>query len=122
MSKIPEDQEREDRITYEAVVDAYDPEEMVIGWYYYLEGKIRFPFQAKCIKKRRTSPLSIGKEVTETGMAPADECDYDMFVDVKWDGQFLSVPLSQLEGIELDDDSQEGIGDWHYWVDRGYEF
>jgi hypothetical protein len=30
------DEEREERITMEAVVDAYGPEEQAMGWYYYL--------------------------------------------------------------------------------------
>jgi hypothetical protein len=40
--------ERPDRIENEAIVDAR-PEEQAMGWYYYLDGKIRFPFGAKCI-------------------------------------------------------------------------
>ena len=32
----------------EAIVDAR-PEEQAMGWYYYLENKISFPFQARCI-------------------------------------------------------------------------
>jgi hypothetical protein len=38
-------------------VDAYGPEEQAMGWYYYLENKIHFPFQAKCIASKVTSPL-----------------------------------------------------------------
>src|SRR5438093_9919796 len=29
-----------------------------MGWYYYLERKIRFPFQAKCIAAKAVSPFS----------------------------------------------------------------
>lgn len=48
MKKSRRDPVREDRIDNEAIVDA-SPEEQAMSWYYYLEGKIRFPFQAKCI-------------------------------------------------------------------------
>ena len=34
------DEIREERIHMEAIVDAYDPEERALGWYYYLENKI----------------------------------------------------------------------------------
>jgi hypothetical protein len=122
MTRIAKDQDREDRIRDYAIVDAHDPGEVSMGWYYYLEDKISFPFQAKCIKHRRTSPLSVGEVVIVTGMAPEEECDHDMFVDIKWDGRVLSVPLSQLEGVDLNDASHEGIGDWHYWIGRGYQF
>ncbi|MHC3438645.1 calcium-binding protein [Natrialbaceae archaeon A-gly3] len=27
----------------------------------------------------------------------------------------LSVPLAQLEPIEVDDKTAEAIADWHYW-------
>ena len=54
---------REDRIQMEIVVDAYGPEEQAMGWYYYLEEKLTFPFRAKCIAERRISPLREGDKV-----------------------------------------------------------
>jgi Calcium binding len=48
---------REDRIHNEAIVDAYGPEEKAMSWYYYLENKIHFPFQAKCVVAKLVSPL-----------------------------------------------------------------
>jgi Calcium binding len=47
MAKTRKDHTREQRIENEIVVDAYGPEERALGWYYYLEDKIHFPFQAK---------------------------------------------------------------------------
>jgi hypothetical protein len=47
MTKSKRDPVREDRIHNEAIVDTYGPEEQAMGWYYYLERKIRFPFQAR---------------------------------------------------------------------------
>ena len=43
MEKRQLDPDREDRIDNQIVVDAYGPEEQAMGWYYYLENKIRFP-------------------------------------------------------------------------------
>ncbi len=31
------------------------------------------------------------------------------------------VPLMQLEGLQVDEETQQAIGDWHYWVNRGYK-
>src|SRR5262245_29112087 len=42
--KSKRDPEREDRITMEVVVDCYDRHEVAMGWYYYLEGRLAFPF------------------------------------------------------------------------------
>jgi len=63
-----------------------------------------------------------GEVVEVTGMAPEADCERDMLVDVQWQGRRLAVPLSQLEGVAVDDATEEAIGDWHYWVARGYEF
>ena len=46
MVKRRKDPVREDRIENEAIVDA-SPEEQAMGWYYYLENTICFPFPAK---------------------------------------------------------------------------
>ena len=55
-------------------------------------------------------------------MAPAEECDHEMFVLIQWEKRQLAVPLMQLEGIGGDEETQQAIEDWHYWVNRGYEF
>jgi hypothetical protein len=40
---------------------------------------------------------------------------------VQWKSRKLAVPLMQLESIEVDEETQQAIEDWHYWVDNGYE-
>ena len=44
--KTERDKYRDDRIVMRAVVDAYGSEERAIGWYYYLENELSFPFRA----------------------------------------------------------------------------
>ncbi len=122
MAKVEQDAEREERITMEIVVDAYGPEEQAMGWYYYLQDTMKFPFTATCISKRRISPLKEGATVEVVGMAPEDECDREMFVEIDWEGDTLAVPLIQLEATEADAETQQAIADWHYWVNQGYEF
>jgi hypothetical protein len=80
MKKPKQDPIREDRIHNEAIVDAYGPEEQALGWYYYLENKIRFPFQAKCVVAKVVSPLLKGETVEVRRMAPEDACSSDMLV------------------------------------------
>ena len=122
MERVEKDEAREHRIDFEAVVDAYDEIERAMGWYYYLDGRLAFPFKAKCIAERATSPLRVGEVVEVTDMAAADECEHDMFVEIQWQDRSLAVPLSQLEGIAVDDGTEEAIGDWHYWINSGYGF
>jgi len=119
---MEEDPEREKRITYEIIVDAYNEDERAMGWYYCLENKLDFPFDATCIKQRRTSPLDVGECVKAVGMAPEEECESDMFVEIEWKGRRLAVPLAQLEPGDADDATTEAVGDWHYWLAKGYEF
>lgn len=122
MDRTPKDEEREERINNEAVVDAYDSEERAIGWHVYLDERLMFPFRARCSVERLISPLRLGDKVEVTGMAPEEECEREMFVLTRWRGRDLAVPLAQLAGIGVDEETQEAIEDWHYWVARGYEF
>ena len=120
MSKIEKDEEREYRISNEAIVDAYGPEEQALGWYYYLEEKMQFPFKAKCMRARSISPLRIDEIVKVIGMVDEYDCMVEMFVEIEWADRSLGVPLAQLKGIAVDRGTEEAIADWHYWVDRGY--
>ena len=102
--------------------NAYGPEEQALGWYYYLQDKIRFPFQAKCIVAKTVSPLLKGETVEVRRMAPEDACSADMLVLIRWKGRNVAVPLSQLIPLDTDESTTEAIGDWHYWVAQGYCF
>ena len=99
MKKPKKDPIREDRIHNQAIVDAYGPEEQAMSWYYYLDDKIRFPFQAKCIAPKVVSPLRKGDTVEVRRMAPEDACSADMLVLIRWQGRKMAVPLSQLTAI-----------------------
>jgi hypothetical protein len=109
----------------EIVVDCYGEEERAMGWYCYLQDKLTFPFLARCIAKRVTSPLKVGDEVEVLGMAPDGECEREMFVVMRWEEEGLAVPLSQLEVIHADDDdgeTEQAVCDWLYWSTKGYRF
>lgn len=121
MNRIERDEEREARIENEIIVDAYDPEEQVIGWYYYLDDRVDFPFFARCIEEKRAAPLKLNETVEVIGMASEDECMNEMFVEIKGRGRDFAVPLAQLEPIKVDNITQQAIADWHYWVKRGYQ-
>jgi hypothetical protein len=121
MAGRSKDEEREERIQMEIIVDAYGPEEQALGWYTYLSDTLHFPFSARCVARRVISPLEPGAEVEVIGMAPDEECQHDMFVLIRWRPHPLAVPLMQLEGMDVDEETQQAIEDWHYWVKQGYE-
>ena len=113
---------RERRIEEDIVVDAYGEEERALSWYYYLEGKLQFPFRAKCAAARKVSPLKTGEEVEVLGMAPEDDCMRTMIVLIRFADRTLGVPLDQIEAITGDNAAHEAIADWHYWCAMGYCF
>ena len=116
------DDAREERIDMEIVVDAYDEVERALGWYYYLENALPFPFGAVCVSERVISPLRLKEKVDVMGMPSERECEREMFVTIRWQGRILAVPLSQLEPVGGDEDTREAVADWHYWVAQGYRF
>jgi hypothetical protein len=121
MKRRSRDEEREQRITMEIVVDAYTPQEQAMGWYYSLGDRLHFPFAARCTAERTISPLRVGDEVEVVGMAPEAECQHEMFVMIGWERRGLAVPLAQLEGVVVDEQTRQVIEDWQYWVAQGYE-
>jgi hypothetical protein len=120
-TSVKEDKAREHRIRMEVIVDCFNECEEAMGWYSYLEDRWTFPFKAKCVCEIRTSPLKKGEIIEVYDMAPEDVCAHDMFVDIRWEKSRLAVPLSQLKAVAVDDETKEAMGDWHYWVARGYE-
>ena len=122
MSKTKTDPEREHRIDMEIIVDAYDECERAMGWYYYLEEHLQFPFTATCVCTRAISPLQVKDEVEVLRMAEEDESEHEMFVIIRWGKKGLAVPLSQLRPFAADSETTQAVEDWHYWVKQGYRF
>ncbi|GHO72060.1 hypothetical protein KSC_109520 [Ktedonobacter sp. SOSP1-52] len=53
-------------------------------------------------------------------MAPDEVCEHDMLVSIQWNRRQFAVPLIQLEGIQVEEETRQAIEDWQYWVNRGY--
>jgi Calcium binding len=76
----------------EAVVDAYGSSERAMGWYYYLDGKMKVPFKARCRLARPISVLKVKEEAEILGMAPEEECESEMLSG-------LDGPVSELQSF-----------------------
>lgn len=122
MSEVKQDNVREERIYMEVVVDCYDEQERAMGWYYYLQDRINFPFKAKWVSRQKPE----GRDVTVLEMSPEDDCSHDLFVEVLYrEGELedvFSAKLSDIQPRNIDVTTEEAIEDWNYWVKRGYEF
>lgn len=122
MPEVPFEAEREHRISMEVIVDADHEIEQAMGWYYYLDDRLKVPFPAVCIARRSSSPLKVEEPVQVLGMADEEDCEHDMMVRVEWRADELAVPLAQLRPLSSDPLTVQAVADWHYWVARGYEF
>jgi hypothetical protein len=114
----PKNREREDRIQDEIIVDAYNEEEQAMSWYYHLEGKLTFPFQAKQAKAIASSPLRAGEVVRVTAMAVDEDCRDFIRVLVKFDGRACAIRLDFLTPILPDAQIGEAMEDWKYYVNQ----
>jgi len=113
---------REKRIADEVVVDCYTAEECAMGWYYYLEGKLSFPFTARCVVTRSVSPLKKEEKAEVVAMAREQDCLAEMFVLISFAGRRVGVPLAQLKMVKGNRATREAVEDWRYWLARGYSF
>ena len=90
-------------------------------WYYYLQDTLNFPFDARIIDDKAI-PLA-DQRVQVISLADEEDCEAGILVIVK---QGAEEPLfMQLEHISIEGLNKETavpMGDWHYWVERGYSF
>jgi Calcium binding len=106
------DEIREQRITMEAVVDAYGSSERAMSCHYYLDGKMKVPFKARCRLARPVSVLKVKEEVEILGMAPEEECESEMFVWVGRAGERIAVLWRNCYPCRKIKRPQEAVGDW----------
>lgn len=112
------DPDREHRITNAVLVDAYTAEEVALGWYYYLDEQLQFPFAAIWLDNRRTSTTA-GQPVQVLRLASEEDCEQDMIVEFAYEDDEFSTGLSEIVAPEADPETQQAIADWHYWCDQG---
>lgn len=115
----PKEADREERITYEVIVDCYDDYEVTMGWYCYLQDKLAFPYEAIWKVGKRAQP----ETVEVLGMAHTDDCTTDIQVVIRVrEGEVaddLVVPLATVDSVDGHPTRDEAIGDWVYWLGQG---
>lgn len=121
MKQIPENKAREERIG-EITADANDMEEVMLGWFAYLDDSITFPFEAECIEQNQISPLHKGEKVVALELVSEEDSGTDFFVLIEWMGRKMGVPLAQLKPLKTDKETKQAVEDWQYWKARGYLF
>ena len=67
-------------------------------------------------------PLKVGQELQVLGLASEDDCMAQILVTVKAGRSKVAVPLDQIDCMSKNEDTCQGVADWHYWRARGYEY
>ena len=39
-----------------------------------------------------------------------------------WCDRTMGIPLAEIKGFSVDEETAQAIADWHYWVARGRQF
>ena len=116
------DEAREQRIA-RLLSGAQDEYERISAWYDYLEKHLRFPFAATLSRPDAAAALGLRQEVEVIDLACVDDWEDEARVTVGGDRDGLDVPLAQLTPSERSDEqTQQAVSDWHYWVQRGNHF
>jgi hypothetical protein len=113
------DEEQEERIHNEIIVDAYDDEEVQMGWYYYLQENLHFPFQAIYPIKQRSGGYK-QQQVEVVELIPEEEFDQKILVGIAYEEDVFYVPLLDLQITEADEETRQAYGDWQYGKEHGY--
>ena len=103
---------RRDKIIDEIIVDCYDGYEVSMGWYYYLEDSLTFPFDA----------LVNGDKVVVIALTNSDKDNVHIenfvaTVKVQKDENSYDVPLKNIKVMGYDNETLEAIENWNYWCD-----
>ena len=104
------------KIDYEIIVDCYDEYEVSMGWYYYMEETLKFPFKAKAKLKKVDGSVKL-TEIQVTGLA-ADEEGFmgnDFDLEILVGGYATDIAYTKLSDIKADDQSLEAFAIWKYW-------
>lgn len=111
------EEEMQYKIDYEIIVDAYDEYEQSMGWFYFFEECLEFPFTALAQLKKRDGTLE-SKRVKLTGMASKEEdfMNNDFNLEME-QGQYLRpVAYSALSDIRASEETREAFQIWDfYW-------
>ncbi len=118
MSRPVYDREREKRLDYEVFVDAYTKEEQALCWYYYLENKITFPFQARWGNEIvEVTDMDEDSEEAGSDLRQLDSarCKLNVLYREGDMEDIFPVLVTELEPVNADEKTQEAIADLRYW-------
>lgn len=91
----------------EATIDCNDEYEQFAGMEATLTDELVFPLKA----------IALGDPVTVTGIDSKSSFERGIMVTVEKEGTSYAFPLSELEFVDLDLESEEWIAAFQFWID-----
>ena len=107
------------KIDYEIIVDCYDEYEVSMGWYYFMEETIEFPFRATAKLKKLNGSIE-QKEIEIIGLASDEEGfiknDFDLEIEA---GEHVgTIAYSKLSSVKASPETMEAFTIWNHWVSK----
>lgn len=112
-------EEMQYKIDYEIIVDCYDEIEVSMGWYYFMEENLNFPFKATVPLKKRNGSLET-KEVKITGLASDEEgfTNRDFNLEMENGDYRYPIAYSRLSHVKAEPETREAFQIWNYWLGK----
>jgi hypothetical protein len=85
-----------------------------MGWYYFMEETLKFPFNAKAKIKNAAGKVKL-TEIQVAGLAADEEgyMDNDFDLEVLVGDHFSNILYSKLSQIKADDETPEAFAVWN---------
>jgi hypothetical protein len=110
------DAERDHRIHYEIIVDAYDEYEQAMGWYYYMADNFAFPINAK-VKLRLRGDKTEEKAVQIVEVDPKSETSLTLRLGITEgkNDRVQYISPEDIISVKTSEENLEILNDWLYW-------
>ena len=110
------DPTRHHRILYEVIVDCYDEEEQLMGWYYYMTDNLKFPINVTVRFRLKGGTTEI-KPAQIVDIDPKSERGSAIRLGIAELGsarvQYISP--EELTSADTTPENLEILNDWLYW-------
>lgn len=108
-------------IEEEIIVDAYDDDEVNMGWYYFIAEGLSFPFQAMAkIKKRDGSTEEYVGTVVEDATDEERFRGETFYVHIDYKGTLMKIEIRDLTIVDATTENHKVIEIWKFWLDGKY--
>jgi len=105
-------------IMMEIVVDAKDDDDVAMGWFYYMQDELEFPFEAEMeSKNRRDETTVIQVDVLDLSSSNQNNTSPEVILEVSEKGseRVMDVRISKLQNIKGEESTENAVAIWKYW-------